>query len=119
MTMGELILAVNTAGTLAIGAICFFIVYTTFKGIEDSKIQEFSRRFMMAIAVLILYVSYLMTYEAFFPDSTIAQYPLYIILIFVFIYMIYAAIAFEKVAESYGISQDAKLEKMEQEEIGK
>jgi len=118
MAINQLILAINTAGTLAIGTICFFIVYTTFKGIEDEKIEEFSKRFMMAIAVLILYVSYLMTYEAFFPDSTVAQYPLYLILVFVFIYMIYAAVGFERVAESYGISQSSKLEKMENEEIG-
>jgi high-affinity K+ transport system ATPase subunit B len=118
MAVSQLILAVNTAGTLAIGAICFFIVYTTFKGIEDKQIQEFSKRFMMAIAVLILYVSYFITYNAFFPESTVAQYPLYLILVFVFIYMVYAAIGFEKVAESYGVSQSDKLEKMEKEEIG-
>ncbi|MFB6190692.1 MAG: hypothetical protein ABEJ91_03925 [Candidatus Nanohaloarchaea archaeon] len=118
MAISQLILAVNTAGTLAIGAICFFIVYTTFKGIEDEKIQEFSKRFMMAIAVLILYVSYFITYNAFFPTSTVAKYPLYLILVFVFIYMVYAAVGFEKVAESYGLSQSDKLEKMEEEEMG-
>lgn len=118
MAISQLILAINTAGTLAIGAICFFIVYTTFKGIEDEKIQEFSKRFMMAIAVLILYVSYFITYNAFFPNSTVAKYPLYLILVFVFIYMVYAAVGFEKVAESYGLSQDEKLEKMEEQEMG-
>lgn len=117
MAISQLLLAVNTAGTLAIGAICFFIVYTTFKGIEDEKIQEFSKRFMMAIAVLLLYVSYFMTYNAFFRGSTLAKYPLYLILVFVFIYMVYAAIGFEKVAESYGISQSSKLEKMDNQEM--
>ncbi|MFB6213365.1 MAG: hypothetical protein ABEJ07_02270 [Candidatus Nanohaloarchaea archaeon] len=118
MAISQLILAVNTAGTLAIGAICFFIVYTTFTGIEDSAIQEFSKRFMMAIAVLILYVSYFTMYNAFLQGSTVARYPLYLILVFVFIYMIYAAVGFEKVAESYGISQSSKLEKMEDQEMG-
>ncbi len=119
MAVGELVLTINTAGTLAIGSICFFIVYTTFKGIEDQKIQEFSKRFMMAIAVLILYVSYLMTYEAFFSNSTLARYPLYLILIGVFVYMIYAAIGFEQVAEEYGFSERSKLDKMEHEEMGR
>lgn len=118
MGINQLVLAVNTAGTLAIGSISFFIVYTTFKGIEDSKIQEFSRRFLMAIAVLILYVSYLMMYDAFFSSSTVAKYPLYLILVFVFIYLIYAAIGFERVAKDYGVSQEAKIEKMEKEEMG-
>jgi len=59
MAINEIVLAVNMAGTLAIGTICFFIVYTTFKSIQDEIIQEFSKRFLMAIAVLLLYVSYL------------------------------------------------------------
>lgn len=118
MAINQLILAINTAGTLAIGSICFFIVYTTFKGIEDQAIQEFSKRFMMAIAVLILYVSYFITYNAFFSGSTVLRYPLYLLLVLVFVYMVYAAIGFEKVAESYGLSQDEKLEKMEEEEMG-
>lgn len=118
MAIDEIVLAINTAGTLAIGSIAFFIVYRTFKGIEDSKIQEFSKRFLMAIAVLIFYVSYQMTYNTFFPESTFAKYPLYLTLVFVFIYLIYAAIAFEEVAESYGISQGSKMEKMEEQELG-
>jgi len=119
MAIDQIVLAVNTAGTLAIGTICFLIVYTTFKNIQDETIQEFSKRFLMAIAVLLLYVSYLMTYNAFFPDSQIARYPLYLTLVFVFIYLIYAAMAFENIAESYGITEDKKLEKMEEEELGR
>ncbi len=116
--VNQIVFALNTSGTLAIGTICFFIVYTTFKGIEDEKIQEFSKRFMMAIAVLILYVSYFMTYNSFFPNSQIARYPLYLLLVAVFLYMIYAAIAFEQVADQYGISQNSKLKKMSREEMG-
>ncbi|MFB6145511.1 MAG: hypothetical protein ABEJ99_03320 [Candidatus Nanohaloarchaea archaeon] len=118
MGIGQIVLAVNTAGTIAIGVICFFIVYTTFRGIKDHKIQEFSKRFLMAIAVLLLYVSYLMVYNTFFPTNTLAKYPLYLLLVFVFIYMIYAALAFENIAKQYGTSQDDKLEKMEREELG-
>jgi uncharacterized membrane protein len=117
--LDSLVFALNTSGTIAIGAICFFIVFTTFRGIEDEMIQEFSRRFMMAIAVLILYVSYFMTYRSFFSGSTVAQYPLYLLLVGVFLYIIYSAVAFEKVAEKYGFSQDAKLERMRNEEAGR
>lgn len=112
----EIVFALNTSGTLAIGSICFFIVYTTFKGIEDKAIQEFSKRFMMAIAVLILYVSYFMTYNSFFKGSSLARYPLYLLLVAVFLYMIYAAIAFEKVADQHGISQNSKIQRMAREE---
>lgn len=118
MALDQVILALNTAGTLAIGSICFFIVYTTFRGIQDDMIQEFSKRFLMAIAVLLLYVSYLMVYNSFFQGSTAARYPLYLTLVAVFLYMIYAATAFEKIAKEYGISRDKKLEKMQEEELG-
>lgn len=114
----EIIFALNTSGTLAIGTICFFIVYTTFKGIEDTAIQEFSKRFMMAIAVLILYVSYFMTYNSFFRGSNLARYPLYLLLVAVFLYMIYAAVAFEEVADQYGVSEDSKLQRMTRQEGG-
>lgn len=118
MGIDQIVLAVNTAGTLAIGSICFFIVYTTFKGIEDDAIQEFSKRFLMSIAVLLLYVSYLMVYNTFFAPSMNARYPLYLILVFAFIYLIYAALAFEEVAQSYGTSQGDKLDQMERQELG-
>jgi len=116
--VNQVIFAINTSGTLAIGSICFFIVYTTFKGIEDQAIQEFSKRFMMAIAVLILYVSYFMMYNSFFQSSQVARYPLYLLLVAVFLYLIYAAVAFENVADKYGISNNSKLEKMERQEGG-
>lgn len=116
MAVGQLVFAINTAGTLAIGAICFFIVYTTFKGIEDKAIQEFSKRFMMAIALLLLYVSYFMTYNSVLSGVQYARLPMYLLLAAVFIYLIYAAVAFEKVAKKYGISTSDKLEKMKNQE---
>lgn len=116
MAVGQLVFAINTAGTLAIGAICFFIVYTTFKGIEDDAIQEFSKRFMMAIALLLMYVSYFMAYNSILSEMQYARLPMYLLLAAVFIYLIYAAVAFEKVAEKYGISTTDKLEKMKNQE---
>lgn len=118
MAIDQLVLVINTAGTLAIGSISFFIVYTTFRDIEEAKIQNFSKRFMMAIASLILYVSYQMVYNTFFPGSTIAKLPLYLILVAVFIYMIWAAVSFENLAQQYGFSNSSKLDKMEREEMG-
>ncbi|PSG99231.1 MAG: hypothetical protein BRC29_03840 [Nanohaloarchaea archaeon SW_7_43_1] len=115
-SLDQIILALNTAGTLTIGSICFFIVYTTFRGIEDDKIQEFSKRFLMAIAVLLLYVSYLMVFNTFFQGYEMARYPLYLILVVVFLCMIYAATAFEKIAKEYGISHSSKMDKMKDQE---
>lgn len=116
MAISQLVMALNVAGTLSIGVITFLIVYTTFKGLEDKVIQDFSKRFLMAISILLLYVSYLMAYYSFFRGSTMARYPLFLLLVVVFIYLIYAAVGFEKIAESYGMSEDSKLDKMENEE---
>lgn len=116
MGLGQIVFAINTAGTLAIGAICFFIVYTTFKGIQEEAIQEFSKRFMMSISLLLLYVSYFMMYNSVLSGMKYARLPMYLLLAMVFIYMIYAAIAFEKVAEKYGISTKDKIEKMRNQE---
>ncbi|MFB6199378.1 MAG: hypothetical protein ABEJ83_00745 [Candidatus Nanohaloarchaea archaeon] len=118
MALGEIILTVTTAGTLAIGAICFFIVYTTFQGIDNKEIHEFSRRYLMSIAVLILYVSYQMLYNTALTSYSWAKFPLYFILSLVFIILIYATIGFEQLAEKYGISEQKKLERMENEELG-
>lgn len=117
MTVQDIVLAINTGGTLAIGSICFFIVYTTFKGIKDEEIHEFSRRFMMSIAILLLYVSYLMAHDTFLHVYEFSVYPLYLILSLVFIYLIYAALAFEDLAQKYGISTEDKLERMEKGEM--
>ncbi len=109
-------LAVNTAGTLAIGIMTFIIVYTTFRGLEQEKLQEFSKRFLLVISFLILYTSYLTFYNQFFQGNAMAQYPMYIILAAVFISLIYASTSFEGIANQFGISQEKKLEKMSNEE---
>lgn len=118
MAVSNLVVVINAAGTLAIGVITFFMVYTSFKSIEDGKVQEFSKRFMMAIAMLILYVSYMMFYNAFLTGVDYAAYPMYFILVLVFANLIWTATAFENLVEKYGISQGSKLEKMENQEFG-
>lgn len=116
MVMGDIVFAINTSGTLAIGSICFFIVFTTFRDIEDEVIQEFSRRFMMAIALLLMYSTYLMLYRTSFSGVRFMQSLSYVLLSVVFIYLIYATVGFEKVANKYGISAGSKIDKMEREE---
>lgn len=118
MAISNLVIVLNAAGTLAIGIITFFMVYSSFRSIEDKKVQEFSKRFMLAVAVLILYVSYMMFYNAFLTDYEYAAYPMYFILVLVFVNLIWTATAFENIVEKYGISQDSKLEKMENQEFG-
>lgn len=116
MQLDQLIFVINASGTLSIGAICFFIVYTTFRGVEDEKILEFSRRFMMAIAILILYSAYLLFNRSVLEQFSWTSYITYLLLVMIFIYMIYAVLAFEKVANKYGIPTGDKLTKMKREE---
>lgn len=119
MSLTQIILAVNTAGVLAIGAITFFISYTTFQGLDDPKIKEFAKRFLMLNSVLILTASYLLFYTEFFAASNTlgALFPLYLLLAITFILLIYSGMAFEDIASSYGISNEKKIDKMENEEI--
>lgn len=117
MVAADIILAVNSAGILAIGGITFFIIYSTFQGIEDSKIKEFSKRFLMLTAVMILNSSYLLFYTEFFadPNNLAAIFPFYVLLALTFILLIYSAMAFEEVADAHGLSNKEKIEKMEKE----
>lgn len=117
MSLSEIVLSVNTAGTLAIGGIAFFIVWSSFRGIDDSKIEEFSKRFMMALAFLILYVSYFLVYNLYLTDLAGAIYLLYFLLVVVFIMLIYSSVAFEELAQEHGISMEDKIERMEKEEL--
>jgi len=118
MSLEQIALAVNTAGTLAIGSITFLIIYTTMRNVKTPEMNEFTKRFLMVVSFLLLYTSYLMFYNQFFSGNTatMAQYPLYIILVMVFITMIYATMSFEKIARS-GMSKDDKISKMEKQEL--
>ncbi|MFB6245075.1 MAG: hypothetical protein ABEJ03_01880 [Candidatus Nanohaloarchaea archaeon] len=116
MPLEDIVFAINASGTLTIGSICFFLVYTSFRGIEDEVIQEFSKRFMMAISLLLLYVSYLMVQRTMFSGVRFMESLRYFILAMVFVYIIYSTLAFEEVASKYGISREDKLDKMEREE---
>lgn len=120
MELLDIILLINTSGTLAVGTICFFIVYTTFRGIEDDdKLEQFSKRFMMSVAVLLLFVSYIMMYFTFLEGHPLAIYPFFLLLIGVFLYLMRSAASFDELANTYGLSQEEKLERMEEEELGR
>lgn len=116
MPVENLLLAVNTSLTLSIGVISLIIVYGASKGMEDESFKEYSNRLALVIAVLILYVFYWGLYNYAWKGITLAKYPLYLALIFIFIYMIWSVMSFQKLASKYGVSNDRKLEKMKEEE---
>ena len=118
MAVDQLVLAINTALTLSIGLITMFIVYGSSKRIEDEILREFSRRLMLVVGVLVLYVFYWGLYNLAWTGVPIARYPLYLALIFVFLYLMWTVMSFEKLTKRYGYSQESKLEKMEEEELG-
>ena len=118
MGFEQIALAVNTAGTLAIGSITFLIVYMTKQKVSKPEMRNFTKRFLMVVSMLLFYTSYLMFYNQFFTQQavTAAQYPLYILLVTVFISMIYATMSFENIAVSR-MSKEEKIDKMEKQEL--
>lgn len=112
MTINETLFAVSTSLTVSIGLISFFIVYNTSKRIDDDIIKEFSQRLLILIGVMMLFLAYWAYYMATLTEVPFAQYPLFLALIFVFIYLMWNTLSFRKLS----LSQEKKLEKMEKGE---
>lgn len=118
MAMSEMMLAVNLAITLSIGAITFLIAFSSSRQIEDELIAEFARRVRLVIGILLLYVVYWGAYNMLWRDIAFASYPLNLALIFVFMYLMWMVMSFQKITQRYGIDDEAKWEKMRNEEGG-
>ncbi len=118
MAQDVLMLAVSTSITFTIGLISLLLVFSAYSRTDEELVKEFSRRLMLVILVLDIYVLYWGMYNIMWSSSTVARIPLYLALIFVFIYMIWTVMSFENLINKFGMSQDSKLEKMENEELG-
>ncbi len=118
MAQNVLMLAVSTSITFTIGLISLLLVFSAYSRTDEELVKEFSRRLMLVILVLDIYVLYWGMYNIMWSSSAIARIPLYLALIFVFIYMIWTVMSFENLINKFGMSQDKKLEKMENEELG-
>jgi|GEM_PF-514360 len=108
VALNQTIFALSTSLTLTIGLISFFIVYNTSKKIDDDIIQEFSQRLLILIGVMMVFLTYWAYYTAALTDVPFAQYPLFLAIIFVFIYLMWNTLSFRKLS----LSQEKKLEKM-------
>ncbi|MFB6175094.1 MAG: hypothetical protein ABEJ87_03885 [Candidatus Nanohalobium sp.] len=118
MAISLTLLSINTSLTLSIGLISFFIVWNASQKIETDVLKEFSHRLMLVIGVLIIYIAYWGLYNAAFRKISFARYPLYLALIFVFLYLMWSVMSFKKISEKYGMTDEDKIEKMEKQEIG-
>lgn len=112
MPINQMLFAVSTALTVSIGLVSFFIVYNTSKRIEDEIIKEFSQRFLLLIGVMLLFLGYWAYYTAALTEVPFAQYPLFVSLIFVFIYLMWNTLSFRKLS----LSTESKIEKMKNDE---
>jgi cytochrome bd-type quinol oxidase subunit 2 len=112
MPINETLFAVSTALTVSIGLVSFFIVYNTSKRIEDDVIQEFSQRLLILIGVMLLFLAYWAYYTAALTSVPFAQYPLFLSLIFVFIYLMWNTLSFRKLS----LSTESKIQKMKSDE---
>ncbi|MFP4038796.1 MAG: hypothetical protein ACLFTA_03360 [Candidatus Nanohaloarchaea archaeon] len=110
MAVNVTLFAVITSLTVTIGLVSFLIVYNTSKKIEDDVIREFSRRFLILIGVMMIFLLYWAYYTAALTDVQFAQYPLFLSLMFVFVYLMWNTLSLRKVA----MPQGRKIEKMEE-----
>lgn len=118
MAISLTLLSINTSLTLSIGLISFFIVWNASQKIEMEALKEFSRRLMLVIGVLCIYIGYWGVYNAVFRGVAVARYPLYLALVFVFMYLMWTVMSFKELSEKFGMSDEEKMEKMEKQEIG-
>lgn len=118
MAINLTLLSINTSITLSIGLISFFIVWNTHKKLDQDVLKEFSQRLMLVIGVLVIYIGYWGLYNAAWRGMTVARYPLYLALIFVFVYLMWSVMSFKKLSDKYGMTEEDKMEKMERQEIG-
>jgi len=116
MDSSPLITTINTSLTLTIGVISLLIVFSAHKRMDDELLKEFSRRLMLVIVVLIIFVIYWGMYTLSFYDVDLAIYPLYLTLIFIFLYLIWTVMSFEKLSEEYGFSSEKKMKKIDEQE---
>ncbi|MFB6203862.1 MAG: hypothetical protein ABEK01_05215 [Candidatus Nanohaloarchaea archaeon] len=116
--MPDIILAINLAVTLSIGAVTFLIIHYSTRDIEDDIIKEYAQRLRFVILVLLLFVVYWGLYRYSLQGSSIARYPLYLALIFVFLYLMWSVMSFEKLADQHGTSTESKMDKITKQELG-
>lgn len=112
MAVNQMLFAVSTALTVSIGLVSFFIVYNTSKRIEDEIIKEFSQRLLILVGVMLLFLGYWAYYTAALTEVPFAQYPLFVSLIFVFIYLMWNTLSFRRLS----LSTESKIEKMKNDE---
>ena len=109
MAINTMLFTVSTSFTAAIGLISFFIMYNTSRKIEDELVKQFSQRLMMLIGVMLLFLSYWAYYTIALSNVPFAQYPLFLSIIFVFVYLMWNTLTFRKLS----LSTETKLDKME------
>jgi len=118
MPQDVLMTAVSTSITFTIGLISLLLVFSAYSRTDQELVKEFSRRLMLVVLVLDIYVLYWGMYNIMWSTSAVARLPLYLALIFVFVYMIWTVMSLENLIQKFGISQDKKIEKMEKQEFG-
>ncbi len=115
-TMEQMVLALNASGTIAVGAICIFIVSTTLRKIEDQAIHEFTKRLRLVLVVLMVFVGYFSLYRTLWSGGSLTRIPLYFLLVVVFAYIMWAVVSFERMADTHGVSNTDKLERARKQE---
>ena len=113
----ELVTIVSTTLTVIMGLFGFLIVLNAYKRSKGTLMKEFSKRMLLLITYLLLTVVYWGVYQLSLQSYQLAIYPLHIGFTFLFVFVIWSLMSFERLMKKYELSQDDKLEMLENNEL--
>lgn len=113
----ELITIFSTAITVIMGLFGFVIVFNAYKRSEGELLEEFSKRMLLLVTYLTLTVVYWGIYQTALQGYQFAIYPLNFAFMFLFVFVVWGLLSFERLMKKYDLSQDDKLELLENNEL--
>lgn len=113
----EFLTILSTTITVIMGVFGFFIVFNAYKRSEGKLMKEFSKRMLLLVTYLTLTVIYWGIYQTALQDYQGAVYPLHFAFMFLFVFVVWGLLSFERLMKKYDLSQDDKLEMLQNNEI--
>lgn len=113
----DLLTILSTTITVIMGLFGFIIVFNAYKRSEGELLEEFSKRMLLLVTYLTLTVIYWGIYQTSLQPYQFAIYPLHIAFMFMFIFVVWSLLSFERLMKKYDLSQNDKLEMLENNEL--
>lgn len=113
----EILTIISTTTTIIMGLFGFLIVFNAYKRSEGKLMKEFSKRMLLLVTYLILTVIYWGIYQTALQEYQGAVYPLHFAFMFLFVFVVWGLLSFERLMKKYDLSQDDKLDMLQNNEL--